>query len=76
MKSYAFFFHYNKPATLAAGECLMSVHYRGQCMIAPRVVCAVPCSSKVRTRQPRCVMHGYAKRVRNLQGTIVIDNPR
>lgn len=54
----SFFFHYNKPATEAAGEPMMTVHCRGQCHQVRSVVCSVPCRSRPRTRQPRLVMAG------------------
>lgn len=63
MKTYAFNFHYNKPASLKAGKPRMSVHFRGKCHIVTDVMCLVPCWSKHRTRQPRCVMEGRAKDV-------------
>lgn len=63
MKPRVFFFHYNKPASMQAGEARLSVHFHGVCHIVKGVSCLVPCHTKIRTKQPRCVMVGRAKRV-------------
>ena len=60
---YAFFFHYNKPASKSAGRPQLSVHYRDQCLIVDGVVCSVPIASRNRKTQPRCVMAGRAESV-------------
>lgn len=53
-----FFFHYNKPASKHVGQPVMSVHYKGQCLLVRDVVCSVPVRSRHRSRQPHVVMAG------------------
>lgn len=60
MKTYVFFFHYNKPASKLAGSPKLSIHWRKLCSIVDEVVCNVPCNSKNNKRQPHCVMVGKA----------------
>ena len=57
----AFFFHYNKPASQAAGEPRLSVHFRNRCAVVRAVECFVPVQSRNRKKQPRCVMYGRAR---------------
>lgn len=59
----SFFFHYNKPASLAAGEPRLSVHFKGACLIVKGVECRAPVASRNRRTQPRCVMAGKARGV-------------
>ena len=58
LKRHAFFFHYNKPASQAAGRPQISVHYRGQCYVVDEVACYVTTKSRVRRTQPHFVMAG------------------
>lgn len=58
MKPYSFFYHYNKPASKAAGRNILSIHYRKQCHLVHDIVCNVPTKTKTRKTQPRCVMAG------------------
>ena len=55
---HAFWFHYNRPASVQAGEARMSIHYRGRCHIVDHVICQVPVSSRRRASQPHVVMAG------------------
>lgn len=64
MKTYRFYYHYNKPASLSAGEPRLSVHFRDTCYIVKAIICGVPCESKINKRQPRCVMAGFAQNVK------------
>lgn len=57
-KMYSFNFHYNKPASLAYGKNMLTVHYRGVCHIVEGIDCKVPIKTKNRNTQPRCVMVG------------------
>lgn len=54
----AFWFHYNRPASLEAGTPKMTVHYRRQCWLVDEVQCNVPVRSRQRKSQPRVVMSG------------------
>ncbi len=68
-----FFYHYNKPASLAAGSVKLSVHFEGKCHIVDYVKCTVPSESHHQKRQPRCIMRGYAGAVHlqeGLKGTL------
>lgn len=57
MKTYRFFYHYNKPKKA------MTVHFRGTCFIVNDVTCLVPTESKWNKGQPKLVMRGFAKDV-------------
>jgi hypothetical protein len=59
-RSYKFYYHYNKPASKQQKRDLMSFHFKGQCHIVPDIECEVKCKSKIRNRQPRIVMEGFA----------------
>ena len=50
-KPAAFYFHYNKPASMSAGEPRLSIHYRDQCMIVNGIECRVPVKSRTRAAQ-------------------------
>lgn len=67
-KKYSFFYHYNKPASRAAGRPQLSIHYRGQCYIVDEVQCAVPTRSRVRATQPHIVICG--------KGTLRVENKK
>jgi len=58
-----FFFHYNKPASKAAGCPKMSVHWKGKCHIVDSIMVAEFCWTKHRKRQPHCVMEGLCHKV-------------
>lgn len=58
-----FYFHYNKPASKAAGYPKMSVHFADKCHIVDHVRCHIPCESLHKNKQPKCVMRGMANRV-------------
>lgn len=58
MKKYRFFFHYNKPASKAAGMPQISIHYRGKCHLVDNVVVNVDTRGKIRKSQPRFVICG------------------
>jgi hypothetical protein len=68
----AFFFHYNKPVSMSAGEPRLSVHFRDTCMIVKAIECAVPIKSRNRRTQPRCVMSGRAREVTVKNGIALI----
>lgn len=57
-KRYAFWFHYNKPASKEAGKMQWTLHYRGACHLIDGINCAVPTRSYPRNRQPLAVMLG------------------
>lgn len=63
MKKRRFFFHYNKPASVAQGRNVLTVHWRGACHLVHHIQCYVPIETKARKSQPRCVMQGIALRV-------------
>lgn len=54
----AFWFHFNKPETRKRGRPVMTVHYKGQCLMVESIDCAVPVKTRVRKRQPRMVVAG------------------
>jgi hypothetical protein len=63
MKLRAFFFHYNKPASLAQKRNVLTVHWQGACHLVHAIDCRVPIMTRNRTTQPRCVMAGRARSV-------------
>ena len=63
MKKRAFFFHYNKPASLAAGANRLTVHWQGICHLVHGIKCNVPIETRNRAQQPRCVMAGKATKI-------------
>lgn len=68
-----FFFHYNKPASAAAGIPKLSVHYAKACHIVDGIDCRVPIRSKNNKKQPRCVMAGKCGDVTIVDGIAVIQ---
>jgi hypothetical protein len=54
----AFWFHYNKPASRAAGHPVMTVHHRDACILVRKIVCSVPVCSRERRTQPHVVIAG------------------
>ncbi len=54
----SFWFHYNKPASRAAGEPRLTVHYKGVCHVVAGIDCRVPVKTRNRNTQPRCVVAG------------------
>ena len=52
MKTWRFFYHYNK-----VKSCL-TIHFRGECHMVNEISCGVPCESKWNNRQPKLVMRG------------------
>ena len=42
---------------------MMSIHYKGKCMIAKDIICDVPIETKWNKTQPNIVMRGFAKKV-------------
>jgi hypothetical protein len=54
----AFWFHYNKPASRAAGRPVMTVHHKGVCLLVRNIVCSVPVRSRERNSQPHVVIAG------------------
>ena len=59
-KKYSFFFHYNKPASLAAGRNKLTVHWRGECHLVDAIKCDAAIQSVHRKTQPRCILKGIA----------------
>lgn len=64
--------HYNKPASAAAGSPRLTVHWGGQCHLVEGVVCQPRCWSVSRKRQPRCVMKALARDVEFAGGVAII----
>ncbi len=58
-----FFFHYNKPASIAAGANRLTVHWQGVCHLVHGIRCQVPIETRNRKSQPRCVMAGKATNI-------------
>lgn len=61
MKPRAFWFHYNKPASKAAGKGLMTIHSCGACHLVEDIDCYVPIYTRHRKTQPRLVLYGKGK---------------
>jgi len=54
----AFWFHYNKPASRAAGHPVLTVHCQGACHTVRHIECHVPVRTRERKSQPHVVMAG------------------
>ena len=66
-KTYRFFYHFNKQKQG------MTVHFRGQCIIAKNVVCSRQSETKWNPKkQPMLVMQGFCKEVQMENDTIYI----
>lgn len=63
MKKYAFFYHYNKPLSKQKGKPVISIHYRGQCLMVDNLVCNVKTRGKIRNKQPYFVVVGKASKI-------------
>jgi len=72
-KPTAFFFHFNKPATMRAGKVVISLHYKDTCHLVNNVVCNVPVSGRVRKSQPRFVMAGKSAQIDMVGGIATIN---
>lgn len=64
MKTYRFFFHYNKK------EQKMTVHFRKKCILVDDVICNTPCETKWNRSQPYLVMQGFASDIRIINSNI------
>lgn len=62
-KKYSFFFHYNKPQSKLNNKPIISIHYRGNCMLVENIVCNVPTKGKINKRQPFFVVCGKAQSI-------------
>ena len=63
MRSYRFWYHYNKPLSKRMGRPTMTVHFKDRCIYADNIICHVPTETHQRKRQPRMVVRGFAKTV-------------
>lgn len=57
----AFFFHYNKPASLQRKVPTLSIHTAGKCILVENIDCKVPTKTRIRKTSPKIVMCGYGK---------------
>lgn len=60
-KKYTFFYHYNKPASRAAGKNKLTIHWRGKCILVDKIFCFVESRTVDRKSQPHCVIKGQAE---------------
>lgn len=49
-KPKAFYFHYNKQQSRAAGKNILTVHYMKQCILVEEIDCQVPVKTKSRKK--------------------------
>ena len=68
-----FFFHYNKPASKAAGKPVISLHFKKQCVLVSNIVCGVPTKGKIRNKQPCFIMTGKANNISIVDNVALID---
>ena len=73
MKTWSFFFHYNKPASTKKKMVQWSIHFRNRCYVVNQIICKRPVQSKVNKRQPVAVMKGTAKSVSIIDGCGYIE---
>jgi hypothetical protein len=70
----AFFFHFNKPASLQRGKPTISVHYGGNCYLVDNVDVRVATRGRVNpNRSPKFVMGGKAATITIEDGLAVIQ---
>jgi hypothetical protein len=60
-RSLTFYFHFNKPASKAAGKPQLSIHFQKKCLIVDNLVCNLPVRGCIRKTQPHFVMKGKMK---------------
>lgn len=72
-KSYVFFFHYNKPASIASKKPQISIHYKKQCLIVNNIVCNVNTYGHLKKIQPKFVMKGKCKSIDIKNGIAYIN---
>ncbi len=58
-----FFYHYNKPASKAAGEPILTLHYKKQCHPVKSIICGTETWTHKQKRQPHIVVKGNAKHI-------------
>ncbi|MEK6881654.1 MAG: hypothetical protein AABY22_18690 [Nanoarchaeota archaeon] len=63
MKKFRFYFHFNKPLSKKVGRPQLSIHFQNKCCIVDKITCFVDTESKNNSRQPHCVMRGWADRI-------------
>ena len=63
-KPFAFFFHYNKPASLTSGEPTISLHFKNKCHMIQELYCEVSTHSRInKNNSPHFVMAGNANKI-------------
>lgn len=73
MRKYVFWFHYNKPKTVANGKPQITIHYKKQCLIVDNLVVGVPTEGKIRTgEQPNFVVRGKCSQLTVIDGIAYI----
>lgn len=72
-RTYSFFFHYNKPASVKSGRPQITVHHKGICYIVDNLKCKVMTHGKIRKSQPRFVVAGKANSVIIKDGIAIIE---
>ena len=63
MKSYRFWYHYNKPLSKRMGRPTMTVHFKDSCINGHKIICHPSTETHERKAQPRMVVRGFAKTV-------------
>jgi hypothetical protein len=58
-----FFYHYNKPESMAQGCNVLTLHWKGECHLVNDIVCYTPTETHKQKRQPHCVVRGWAAEV-------------
>ena len=63
-KTFAFFFHYNKPASLQEGEPTISLHFKNKCHLITALYCNVNTHARInKNNSPHFVMAGEAVKI-------------
>ena len=57
-------YHYNKPASNKQGRSVLTVHWRGKCLLVHHIICGIPTETHHQKAQPRCVVRGWAESVK------------
>lgn len=75
-KRLRFWIHYNKPAAAKAGHAMWTVHWKGECLVTPRISLMAHAETHARNSQPRGVIRGWATSVTVLPDRIEVEDTR
>ena len=63
-----FWFHYHKARSKKYGKPQLTIHYKGKCLIADNIECAVPIYGFIRKEQPIFALKGLCANIDIVEG--------